>query len=82
MNPVCLLHPESLGIVLTRYDVALTDTLYISRRYRLLPTAGDGFAPKIYLQGCAEETHGLSETLLSVMGVRAQELVEDLCSKC
>jgi L-ornithine N5-oxygenase len=44
--------------------------------------AGEEFAPKIYLQGCAEETHGLSETLLSVMGIRAAELVEDLCSGC
>jgi L-ornithine N5-oxygenase len=60
----------------------MTDTLYISRRYRLLPlpTAGNEFIPKIYLQGCAEETHGLSDTLLSVTGVRAGEIVEDLCS--
>jgi len=62
--------------------MSMTDTLYISRRYRLLPlqTAGRGFVPRIYLQGCAEETHGLSETLLSVTGVKAGEVVEDLCS--
>jgi len=61
--------------------VSVTETLYISRRYRLLPlpTTGRGFVPRIYLQGCAEETHGLSETLLSVLGVRAGEVVEDLC---
>jgi L-ornithine N5-oxygenase len=66
------------GEVLT----SMTDTLYISRRYKLLPlpTADHKFIPKIYLQGCAEETHGLSETLLSVMGIRAGEMVEDLCS--
>ncbi|OAX44087.1 hypothetical protein K503DRAFT_542757 [Rhizopogon vinicolor AM-OR11-026] len=59
-----------------------SDALYISRRYRLLPTTDHEFSPKIYLQGCTEETHGLSETLLSVMGIRAGELVEDLCSGC
>ncbi|KAG1746227.1 L-lysine 6-monooxygenase (NADPH-requiring)-domain-containing protein [Suillus lakei] len=42
--------------------------------------AGHEFIPKIYLQGCAEETHGLSETLLSVTAIRAGEMVEDLCS--
>jgi L-ornithine N5-oxygenase len=63
-------------------ETKVSDTLYISRRYRLLPlpTAGNEFIPKIYLQGCAEETHGLSDTLLSVTGVRAGEIVEDLCS--
>lgn len=60
---------------------SVTDTLYISRHYRLLPTTGHGFAPRIYLQGCTEETHGLSETLLSVMGIRAGELVADLSSR-
>lgn len=63
-------------------ETKVSDTLYISRHYRLLPlpTADHEFIPKIYLQGCAEETHGLSETLLSVMGIRAGEMVEDLCS--
>ncbi|KAG1878377.1 L-lysine 6-monooxygenase (NADPH-requiring)-domain-containing protein [Suillus subluteus] len=66
----------------TSMKTKVSDTLYISRRYRLLPlpTAGHGSIPKIYLQGCAEETHGLSDTLLSVVGVRAGEIVEDLCS--
>lgn len=63
-------------------ETKVSDTLYISRRYRILPlpTAGHEFIPKIYLQGCAEETHGLSETLLSMVGIRAGEIVEDLCS--
>lgn len=64
--------------------LSATDTLYVSRRYRLipLPTTGREFVPRIYLQGGAEETHGLSETLLSVLGVRAGEVVEDLYSNC
>ncbi|KAG1862943.1 L-lysine 6-monooxygenase (NADPH-requiring)-domain-containing protein [Suillus tomentosus] len=59
-----------------------SDTIYISRSHRLLPlqTASHESIPKIYLQGCAEETHGITETLLSVVGIRAGEVVEDLCS--
>lgn len=34
---------------------------------------------RIYLQGCTEATHGLSDTLLSVMAVKAGEVVDDLC---
>ncbi|KAG2150896.1 L-lysine 6-monooxygenase (NADPH-requiring)-domain-containing protein [Suillus clintonianus] len=66
----------------TSLETKISDTLYISRRYRLLPlpTTGHGFIPRIYLQGCAEDTHGLSETLLSVAAIRAGEMVEDLCS--
>ncbi|KAF9483746.1 hypothetical protein BDN70DRAFT_911055 [Pholiota conissans] len=57
--------------------------LYISRNYRLLPLGkgrGDSahFEPRIYVQGVEEYTHGLSDTLLSVLGVRAGEVVEDL----
>nr|Q52UT0.1 RecName: Full=L-ornithine N(5)-monooxygenase; Short=OMO; AltName: Full=Ferrichrome A biosynthesis protein omo1; AltName: Full=L-ornithine N(5)-oxygenase; AltName: Full=Siderophore biosynthesis protein omo1 [Omphalotus olearius]AAX49355.1 putative L-ornithine-N5-monooxygenase [Omphalotus olearius] len=68
--------------------------LYISRRYRLLPVstssyektktrdddASEGVKMKarIYVQGVEEMTHGLSDTLLSVIGPRAGEVVEDL----
>ncbi|KAG1723592.1 L-lysine 6-monooxygenase (NADPH-requiring)-domain-containing protein [Suillus paluster] len=73
---------EGIHMPRTLSESKVSDTLYISRSYRLLPlpTTGRGFVPNIYLQGCAEETHGLSETLLSVAGVRAGEIVEDLCS--
>ncbi|KAG7088151.1 hypothetical protein E1B28_012172 [Marasmius oreades] len=57
-------------------------TLYISRNYRVLPnraaTGEVAFKPKIYVQGVEEATHGLSDTLLSVMGIRAGEVVADL----
>ncbi|KAG2353637.1 L-lysine 6-monooxygenase (NADPH-requiring)-domain-containing protein [Suillus spraguei] len=74
--------PLSMETKVSGTSPTMTDTLYISRRYRILPlpTAGHEFIPKIYLQGCAEETHGLSETLLSMVGIRAGEIVEDLCS--
>jgi L-ornithine N5-oxygenase len=32
----------------------------------------------VFLQGCCEETHGLSDTLLSVLAVRSQEVVDAL----
>lgn len=55
----------------------------VSRAYRLLP-AGDAAAaadaPRVYLQGCTQATHGLSESLLSIMGVRAGMVVDELCS--
>lgn len=58
----------------------------ISRAYRLLSDkeskgepreAGD---PRVYLQGCTQSTHGLSESLLSIMGVRAGLVVDELCN--
>jgi len=56
--------------------------LTISRNYRLVPVHDHvdtgGFIPKIYLQGCTEDVHGLSESLLSILGVRAGLVVEDL----
>lgn len=58
--------------------------LYVSRAYRLLPTRQDGqgkLQAHIYVQGLAEETHGLSDTLLSVVGIRAGEVMDDLCLK-
>lgn len=36
------------------------------------------FTPRIYVQGVEEYTHGLSDSLLSVLGVRAGEVVRDL----
>ncbi|KAG6874204.1 hypothetical protein C0995_003750 [Termitomyces sp. Mi166 len=60
--------------------------LYISRNYRLLPikfgkpdSATSPFEPRVYLQGVEEATHGLSDTLLSVISVRAGEVVDDIC---
>ena len=32
----------------------------------------------IYLQGCCEASHGLSDTLLSVLAIRSQEVVDAL----
>ncbi|KAL1947917.1 hypothetical protein VTO73DRAFT_13641 [Trametes versicolor] len=57
----------------------------ITRNYRLLaPAAGKSDAelagePRIFLQGCTQSTHGLSESLLSILGVRAGSVVDELC---
>jgi L-ornithine N5-oxygenase len=58
-----------------------TTKLCISRAYQLLPTKlhTRRLLARIYVQGLAEETHGLSDTLLSVVGVRAGEVMDDLC---
>ena len=58
----------------------------ISRTYRLLSekesrgeAEGPGASePRVYLQGCTQSTHGLSESLLSIVGVRAGLVVDEL----
>ena len=57
-----------LGDALTRGDV--------TRDYLLATPAH--FAPRIYLQGCCEDSHGLSDTLLSVLARRADEICASL----
>ncbi|WP_391349238.1 lysine N(6)-hydroxylase/L-ornithine N(5)-oxygenase family protein [Azospirillum sp. A23] len=44
----------------------------VGRDYRL-PTV-PGCTAGLYLQGCCEATHGLSDTLLSILPIRAQEI--------
>jgi L-ornithine N5-oxygenase len=48
----------------------------VDRHYRLPLTAGSEAG--IFLQGCCEDSHGLSDTLLSVLAVRSQEVVESI----
>ncbi|MBX9931607.1 MAG: lysine N(6)-hydroxylase/L-ornithine N(5)-oxygenase family protein [Methylobacterium sp.] len=48
----------------------------VDRDYRL--RTRPGFEPAIYLQGFSEETHGLSDTLLSILVVRGQEIAQAL----
>ena len=46
----------------------------VDRRYQLI--AEPEFLPRIFLQGACEGTHGLSDTLLSVIAVRAGEIAD------
>jgi len=55
------------------------DGYEVDRDYRLRTTGN--FLPKIYLQGCCEDSHGLSDTLLSVLAVRSVEILESLLSE-
>jgi L-ornithine N5-oxygenase len=48
----------------------------VDRHYRLPLSAGSEAG--IFLQGCCEDSHGLSDTLLSVLAVRSQEVVESI----
>lgn len=53
----------------------------ITRAYRLLPVdQHPEFTARVYVQGCAETSHGLSDTLLSVIGPRSGEVVTDMLS--
>ncbi|GHC65364.1 lysine N(6)-hydroxylase/L-ornithine N(5)-oxygenase family protein [Neogemmobacter tilapiae] len=47
-----------------------------ARDYRLPMVAG--FAPAIFVQGYSEATHGLSDTLLSVLALRAEEIARSV----
>lgn len=48
----------------------------VDRQYRLNST--NNFKPTIFLQGACEDSHGLSDTLLSVMAVRSEEICNAL----
>lgn len=76
-----------LVILATGYRRALSETVLAGLRpwmtdsqpgrdYRL-PMA-PRFAPQIFVQGYSEATHGLSDTLLSVLPARAQEIAAAL----
>ena len=80
--------PHVAGGVITPVDSQL-DKIRISRTYRLLPveentlirdtsSSHKKFLPRVYIQGIAEETHGLSDTLLSVLSIRCGEVIDDL----
>ncbi|TGZ82049.1 L-ornithine N5-oxygenase sida, partial [Ascodesmis nigricans] len=56
-------------------------TCTVGRDYKMLTDSGDGKILSdmgIYLQGCCEDTHGLSDTLLSILAVRGGELVDSI----
>ncbi|MGC2778921.1 MAG: lysine N(6)-hydroxylase/L-ornithine N(5)-oxygenase family protein [Bradyrhizobium sp.] len=50
----------------------------LDRDYRL--QTSPAFRPQVHLQGCSEASHGLSDTLLSVLPMRAQEITTSLAS--
>ncbi|MCK1516304.1 lysine N(6)-hydroxylase/L-ornithine N(5)-oxygenase family protein [Bradyrhizobium sp. 190] len=50
----------------------------VDRNYKL--ATSPAFRPQIHLQGYSESSHGLSDTLLSVLATRSQEIAESLLS--
>ncbi|WP_088344283.1 MULTISPECIES: lysine N(6)-hydroxylase/L-ornithine N(5)-oxygenase family protein [Rhodomicrobium] len=52
--------------------------LTVTRNYRVQTTPD--FSPAIYMQGYSEATHGLSDTLLSVLAIRSQEIAKEICA--
>jgi L-ornithine N5-oxygenase len=50
----------------------------LDRNYKLVTSPA--FRPQIHLQGYSEASHGLSDTLLSVLATRSQEIAESLLS--
>jgi L-ornithine N5-monooxygenase len=69
--------PEPLLAALAPYLVKSPKGAYkVERDYRL--TTEPGFLPRIYLQGFAEDTHGASEPVLSLLPVRAGDIVKSL----
>ncbi|WP_137820211.1 lysine N(6)-hydroxylase/L-ornithine N(5)-oxygenase family protein [Pseudomonas sp. 2FG] len=52
----------------------------VERDYRLCSKAQ--MSAGIYLQGCCEASHGLSDSLLSVLAIRSQEVVDALLDSC
>ena len=54
-------------------------TLEVNRAYRVVfDNPGRG---AIYLQGVSEETHGIGDSLLSVLAHRSQEIVDDILAR-
>lgn len=65
--------PKLLEPLTPYLEVGSGDCWEVERDYRVRTVAG--FRPKVFLQGLCESTHGLSDTLLSVLPLRAGEIV-------
>ncbi|MBB5448362.1 MULTISPECIES: SidA/IucD/PvdA family monooxygenase [unclassified Paraburkholderia] len=63
-----------------RYWLGQPDRPHLSRNYAIRTL--DNFYPGIYVQGMSESTHGLSDTLLSVIARRAHEVSSEIVKKC
>jgi len=58
--------------------VGVTD-IEVSRRYRL--ELGESAWGAVYLQGVNEQTHGIADSLISVLAHRSQDIVDDLLDR-
>ncbi|WP_412543288.1 SidA/IucD/PvdA family monooxygenase [Longispora sp. K20-0274] len=60
-------------------DAAGLDEVRVNRAYRLDIPGSD--RSSVYLQGTNEATHGIADSLLSVLASRAQDIITDLVSR-
>lgn len=55
------------------------DDIAVSRRYRV--DLGDSAWGAVYLQGVNEQTHGIADSLISVLAHRSQDIVADMLDR-
>ncbi len=67
------------GIVRAVADVAGVDEPAVTRQYRMIMP--ESVAASCYLQGTNEVSHGISDSLMSVLAVRAGEIVTDVLAQ-
>jgi L-ornithine N5-oxygenase len=70
-------HPLLAGLA-AHLQVDDAGAYRIERDYRL--ATAPGFAPRVYLQGFSEDMHGASETVLSLLPVRAEDILRSLAA--
>ncbi|NDI34859.1 SidA/IucD/PvdA family monooxygenase [Chengkuizengella sediminis] len=68
--------PSILNNIFTYLEKDETGNLKVERSHRVL--SKDRFSPSIYVQGFNEKTHGLSDTLLSIIPFRVEDILEDI----
>jgi L-ornithine N5-oxygenase len=68
--------PAALLAPLADHLVAGPGGFQVGRDYRV--ATRPGFAPGIFLQGCCEDTHGISDTLLSILATRSGQILQSL----
>jgi L-ornithine N5-oxygenase len=71
--------PRMPAMVCDLADRAGLADITVSRRYRV--DLGDSAWGAIYLQGVNEQTHGIADSLISVLAHRSQEITEDLLDR-
>ena len=71
--------PHILNYLSNYFKYQSNKNVEITRNYRIVSVAK--LRTGIYMQGCNENTHGLTDTLLSLGAVRAAEILNDLISR-
>jgi L-ornithine N5-oxygenase len=71
--------PQMPAIVRDLAERIGLDDIVVSRRYRV--DHGDSAGGAVYLQGVNEQTHGISDSLISVLAHRSQDIVDDLLDR-